>query len=39
MNIQLLETEEIIDNKTIGTLGEILIRCNNILFIKEYVEK
>ena len=39
MNIQLLETEEIIDNKIIGTLGEILIRCNNILFIKEFIEK
>ena len=39
MNIQLLETEEIIDNKIMGTLGEILIRCNNILFIREYIEK
>ena len=35
MNIQLLNTEEIIDGHSTGTLGEVLIRCNNILFVKE----
>ena len=35
MNIQLLNTEEIIDGHFTGTLGEVLIRCNNVLFVKE----
>lgn len=35
MNIQLDNTEEIINNVVKGTLGEILIRCNNILYIRE----
>ena len=36
MNIQLREAEEIINNEIKGSLGEIIIRCNNILFVKEY---
>lgn len=35
MNIQLANTEEIIDGHSTGALGEILIRCNNVLYIKE----
>ncbi|PVU95526.1 hypothetical protein BB561_001768 [Smittium simulii] len=35
MNIQLVETEEFQDGVSTGTpLGEILIRCNNILYIR-----
>jgi small nuclear ribonucleoprotein F len=34
MNMQLHESEEYIDGKFAGTLGEILIRCNNVLYIK-----
>ena len=36
MNLQLRETEEIINGQSKGSLGEILIRCNNILFVKDY---
>ena len=35
MNIQLDNSEEIINNVVKGALGEILIRCNNILYIRE----
>ncbi|XP_056631194.1 small nuclear ribonucleoprotein F [Diorhabda carinulata] len=34
MNVQLANAEEIIDGAVAGSLGEILIRCNNILFIR-----
>lgn len=34
MNIQLDQTEEIIDGKVAGALGEVLIRCNNVLYIR-----
>ncbi|PGG99436.1 hypothetical protein AJ80_09360 [Polytolypa hystricis UAMH7299] len=33
MNIQLSNTEEFIDGKSTGSLGEVLIRCNNVLWI------
>ncbi|KAK5004405.1 hypothetical protein LTR28_008965, partial [Elasticomyces elasticus] len=33
MNVQLAETEEFIDGKGTGTLGQVLIRCNNVLWI------
>ncbi len=36
MNLQLRETEEIINNEVKGSLGEIIIRCNNVLFVKEF---
>ncbi|OLY84284.1 Small nuclear ribonucleoprotein F [Smittium mucronatum] len=36
MNIQLLETEEFQDGVSMGSaIGEVLIRCNNILYIRE----
>ncbi|KAJ8928167.1 hypothetical protein NQ314_019294 [Rhamnusium bicolor] len=34
MNLQLANTEEYIDGNPTGNLGEVLIRCNNILFIR-----
>lgn len=33
MNLQLLNTEEFVDGKSTGALGEVLIRCNNVLWI------
>ena len=35
MNLNLNKTEEWIDGKRIGELGNVLIRCNNIAFIAE----
>jgi len=34
MNVQLERTEEYMDGQFAGFLGEVLIRCNNILYIK-----
>merc|ERR1712228_206596 len=34
MNMQLAQSEEFIDETCTGSLGEILIRCNNVLYIK-----
>ncbi|CAJ0905997.1 10581_t:CDS:2, partial [Entrophospora sp. SA101] len=34
MNIQLANTEEFIDGNSTGALGEVLIRCNNVLYIR-----
>lgn len=34
MNLQLDKTEEYIDGNFTGMLGEVLIRCNNVLYIK-----
>jgi small nuclear ribonucleoprotein F len=34
MNLQLEDTEEFIDGHFAGALGEVLIRCNNVLYIK-----
>lgn len=33
MNLQILNTEEIVDGKSTGALGEVMIRCNNVLWI------
>ncbi|KAI9007765.1 putative membrane-associated protein [Hyaloraphidium curvatum] len=33
MNLQLADTEEFVDGSSTGTLGEVLIRCNNVLWI------
>lgn len=35
-NLRLLNTEEWVNNQCIGNLGEILIRCNNVLYMREY---
>ena len=34
MNLQLAGTEEWIGGRLQGTLGEVLIRCNNVLYIR-----
>ena len=34
MNLQLDRTEEYIDGQYTGKLGEVLIRCNNVMYIK-----
>mmetsp|Transcript_41967 Transcript_41967/g.42546 ORF Transcript_41967/g.42546 Transcript_41967/m.42546 type:complete len:100 (-) Transcript_41967:172-471(-) len=34
MNLQMEKTEEYIDGQFAGMLGEVLIRCNNVLYIK-----
>lgn len=33
MNIQLTECEEFVDGQFAGFLGEVLIRCNNVLYV------
>jgi small nuclear ribonucleoprotein F len=34
MNLQLADTEEYIDGNCTGNLGEVLIRCNNVLYLR-----
>ena len=34
MNLQLANTEEFIDGQSTGNLGEVLIRCNNVLYMR-----
>mmetsp|Transcript_17002 Transcript_17002/g.43953 ORF Transcript_17002/g.43953 Transcript_17002/m.43953 type:complete len:89 (+) Transcript_17002:30-296(+) len=34
MNLQLASTEEWIDGQFAGNLGEVLIRCNNVLYLR-----
>ncbi|KAK2071874.1 hypothetical protein P8C59_006263 [Phyllachora maydis] len=34
MNVQLSNTEEYIDHKLTGALGQVLIRCNNVLWLR-----
>ncbi|KAH3758118.1 small nuclear ribonucleoprotein F [Pelomyxa schiedti] len=34
MNLQLQNTEEYIDGAFTGKLGEVLIRCNNVLYLR-----
>ena len=34
MNLQLASTEEWIDDQFSGNLGEVLIRCNNVLYVR-----
>ncbi|KTW28842.1 small nuclear ribonucleoprotein F [Pneumocystis carinii B80] len=38
MNIQLANTEEYVDGKNTGQLGEVMIRCNNVLWITGNVD-
>jgi len=37
MNLQLANAEEFQDEKSNGMLGEIFIRCNNVLYIREVI--
>ena len=39
MNLQLANTEEYIDGNCTGNLGEVLIRCNNVLYLKGIEEE
>ncbi|XP_062613049.1 small nuclear ribonucleoprotein F [Saccostrea cucullata] len=39
MNLQLANTEEYIDGAQTGNLGEVLIRCNNVLYIRGVEEE
>lgn len=39
MNLQMASTEEFIDGNRTGSLGEILIRCNNVLYIRGVTEE
>eukprot|EP00695_Tsukubamonas_globosa_P003019 TRINITY_DN431_c0_g1_i4.p1 TRINITY_DN431_c0_g1~~TRINITY_DN431_c0_g1_i4.p1 ORF type:complete len:85 (-),score=25.80 TRINITY_DN431_c0_g1_i4:59-313(-) len=39
MNLQLGRTEEWIDGNFAGDLGEVLIRCNNVLYIRGVPEE
>uniref|UniRef100_A0A2I2YZP2 Sm protein F n=1 Tax=Gorilla gorilla gorilla TaxID=9595 RepID=A0A2I2YZP2_GORGO len=39
MNMQLANTEEYIDGALSGRLGEVLIRCNNVLYIRGVEEE
>ncbi|KAI8086613.1 uncharacterized protein BX664DRAFT_336298 [Halteromyces radiatus] len=34
MNLQLQNTEEFQEGVSVGVLGEVLIRCNNVLYIR-----
>lgn len=34
MNVQLANTEEYIEGNLTGNLGEVLIRCNNVLYVR-----
>lgn len=38
MNLQLANSEEYVDGALAGHLGEILIRCNNVLYIRGYFD-
>jgi small nuclear ribonucleoprotein F len=35
MNFQLSETEEWINEELAGELGDVMIRCNNVLYVRE----
>jgi len=39
MNLQVASTEEWLDGKFAGNLGEVLIRCNNVLYIRGVSEE
>jgi len=39
MNLQLASAEEFIDSTFTGNLGEVLIRCNNVLYIRGVEEE
>ncbi len=34
MNFQLADTDEFIEGSFRGTLGEVLVRCNNVLYVR-----
>lgn len=34
MNLQLADADEWADGRSTGALGEVLIRCNNVLYLR-----
>lgn len=38
MNIHLDKTKEFLDGRLASEIGEILIRCNNVLYVREVTE-
>lgn len=39
MNVQLTNTQEFINSELAGPLGDIVIRCNNVLYIRENLQQ
>jgi small nuclear ribonucleoprotein F len=39
MNLQLADADEWVDGKSTGALGEVLIRCNNVLYLRAAPEE
>jgi small nuclear ribonucleoprotein F len=39
MNLQLASTEEFVDGESQGALGEVLIRCNNVMYLRAAEEE
>ena len=39
MNLQLASTEEYVDGELQGALGEVLIRCNNVMYLRGVEEE
>ena len=39
MNLQMAQTEEFIDGNCTGNLGDGLVRCNNILYVRGVEEE
>ncbi|SMN19827.1 similar to Saccharomyces cerevisiae YPR182W SMX3 Core Sm protein Sm F [Maudiozyma saulgeensis] len=37
-NVQLKDTEEFVNDKSAGKIGEVFIRCNNVLWIGQDLE-
>ena len=35
MNVLLEDTEEFIEGKSAGRIGQVMIRCNNVLYFRE----
>ena len=38
-NLQLANSEEYVEGNCRGSLGEVLIRCNNVLYVREMPEE
>lgn len=38
-NVQLTDTEEFVEGKSKGKIGDIFVRCNNVLWIGEDLDK
>eukprot|EP01086_Lenisia_limosa_P003197 TRINITY_DN174_c0_g1_i1.p1 TRINITY_DN174_c0_g1~~TRINITY_DN174_c0_g1_i1.p1 ORF type:complete len:100 (+),score=36.17 TRINITY_DN174_c0_g1_i1:70-369(+) len=39
MNVQLANTEEFVNGSFAGNLGEMVVRCNNVLYIRQIPEE